>query len=279
MTAALKNMTSRITREKPIAGPTVGAGYAKGLLNFAVSKGACRETLLKRSQILACDLEDLDKRIPLARYVALFREGAELANEPALALQYGEAVRMQEISIVGLICEACETTFDVGAQLNRYGRLVFDEGGGQASDMVRLATDDTGVWIEAASDFFNHNPFVMEAEFSRLVWNTRAMFASNPHFKDMRFPKAIHFTHEDPGYRTEYDRIFQVPVVFGSRWNAMLIDKAFLTLKQPPISRYVFGVLSDARGGASQKPRELEDHKGTGREPLDPHFAHGRAQQ
>lgn len=227
-----------------MAGPTVGAGYAKGLLEFAVTKGAPRDKLIERSQIAAGDLDDLDNRIPISRYVALFRAGADLANEPALALQYGEAVRMQEISIVGLICEACETTIDVGTQLNRYGRLVFDEGGAQASGMVRLAWDDTGVWIEAVSDFFNRNPLVMEAEFSRLVWNTRAMFASHPDFARMRFPIAIHFTHADPGYRAEYERIFQATVVFGAKWNAMLIDKEFLSLKQPPTNRYVFGVLS-----------------------------------
>lgn len=244
MTVALKNMATRFKRAKLAAGPTVGAGYAKGLVDFAASKGASRERLLERAQIAAGDLEDLDNRIPMTGYVGLFKAGAELTNEPALALQYGEAVRMQEISIVGLICEACETTFDVGTQMNRYGRLVFDQEGGQASDMVRLAGGEGGVWIEAVSDFFNGNPPVIEAEFSRLVWNTRTMFAAHPDFKHMQFPMALHFTHEDPGYRAEYERIFRAPVVFGATRNAMLIDKAFLFLKQPPTNRYVFGVLS-----------------------------------
>lgn len=248
MTAALKNMALRITREKPIAGPTVGAGYAKGLLNFAVSKGADREKLLERSQILGADLEDLDNRIPLARYVALFRAGAELLDEPALALQYGEAIRMQEISIVGLICEACETTPDVGVQLNRYGRLMFDPDGGEASRMVQLVRNEDTFWMEAASDFFNSNPLVAEAEFARLVWNTRAMFGSHPDFQTMQFPLAVHFTHDEPKeprHRAEYDRIFQAPIAFGAKWNAMSVDPRFLSLRQPPVNRYVFGVLSE----------------------------------
>ena len=39
--------------------------------------------------------------------------------------------------------------------------------------------------------------------------------------------------------------MFQALVVFGSHWNAMQIDPEFLSLKQPPVNRYVFGVLSE----------------------------------
>jgi AraC-like DNA-binding protein len=244
MTAPLKNMTSGLTAAKAEAGPTVGAGYAKGVLDFAVSKGASRAELLARAQIAAGDLEDLDNRIPLTRYVALIKAGAALLNEPALALQYGEAVRMQEISIVGLICEACETTLDVGVQLNRYGRLVFDENGEDYS-MVRLVRRDDGLWLEVASRTFNSDPLLTEAEFARLVWNTRTMFRSHPYLETHTFPLEIHFTHDEPSYRAEYDRIFQVPITFGSTSNAMRIDPEFLTLRQPPTNRYVFGVLSE----------------------------------
>ena len=245
MTAPLKNLAPRISPGKPIAGPTVGAGYARGLVDFAVSKGAVREQLLERAQISSADLADLDNRIPVPRYVALIKVGAELTGEPALALQYGQAVRMQEISIVGLICEACETTLDVGVQLNRYARLAFDADRAGGSAMIRLVRNADGIWLQGTGDIFNGNPLVAEAELARLVWNTRVMFASHPYFKTTPFPLAVHFTHEAPSYRAEYDRIFQAPVVFGSHWNALKIDEGFLSLRQPPTSRYVFGVLSE----------------------------------
>src|SRR5690242_3545584 len=100
MSAVTKNLSSRPSHAKEAAGPTIGAGYARGLLDFAVSKGASRDTLLERSQIVARELEDLDNRIPVARYEALLKAGAEILDEPALSLQFGEAVRMQEVSIV-----------------------------------------------------------------------------------------------------------------------------------------------------------------------------------
>jgi AraC-like DNA-binding protein len=236
-------MTSRFT-PTPSA-PVIGAGYAKGLLEFAVRKEADRATLLARSNLKAVDVEDLDNRIPLASYVALFEAGAELLQEPALALHYGQAVRIQEISIVGLICEACETTLAVGAQLNRYVRLVADDGSGASADLVRLMRRDDGIWMEAVHWLSTVNRFVTEAEFSRLVCNTRAMFANNADFQAMRFPVAIEFAHQAPNHIAEYERIFQCPVAFGASSNAMQIDPRFLTLRQPPVNRYVFGVLSE----------------------------------
>ena len=105
---------------------TVGAGYALGLLNLAVAKGANRAQLLARAGIGADDLEDQDNRIPMGNYVALMRSGQELAAEPALALLYGEAMDLSELSVVGLIARASDTMTEALAQLNRYGRLVVE---------------------------------------------------------------------------------------------------------------------------------------------------------
>ena len=240
-----------------VAVPTIAAGYPKAMLEFAVSRGADRRTLLARSGIEAAALDEQDNRVPLPAYVALIRAAIDLCKEPALALQFGETVRMQDISIVGLICEAAETTAEVGAQLNRYARLVVDASGGGSSDVVRGVRDKDGMWMEGVGDLFRE-PLLTEAEFARLVWNTRAMFASLPAFQAMRFPMEVHFTHEEPAYRAEYDRVFAAPLVFGSGRNALLIDERFLSLRQPPTNRYVFGVLS-RRADAMLK--ELEASK------------------
>jgi AraC-like DNA-binding protein len=225
--------------------PTVAAGYPKALLDFAVGKGADRRALLDRSGVRQEDIEHPDNRVPLANYVELLRVAATLTNEPAITLEFGKAIRMQEISIVGLICEACETTVDVGRQLNRYAALVLDEDRGEPATLMRGVMKDGGVWIEGPTDMFNNYPLIAETEFARLVWNARVMFANSPEFLKLQFPREMHFIHDAPSYREVFEPIFQAPVVFNSHWNAMLIDPEFLSLKQPPVNRYVFGVLSE----------------------------------
>lgn len=228
-----------------MSAPTIAAGYPRGLLDFAVRKGADRDALLAQAGLTEDTLQHQDNRVPLARYLALFDAAAALTGEPGIALQYGEAVRMQEVSIVGLICEACETTIDVGRELNRYAALVLDDGGGEPGVLMRGHFQDGKFWIEMPDSPFMRDHRMVEAELARLVWNGRVMFADKPAFKTIKYPGEIHFRHADPGYRAEYERVFQAPVVFGSHWNAMQVDAEFLALKQPPVNRYVFGVLSE----------------------------------
>ncbi|MDP9010286.1 MAG: AraC family transcriptional regulator, partial [Pseudomonadota bacterium] len=58
-----------------------------------------------------------------------YDRGQELCNDPALALHFGEAFEIAEMSIVGLLGLACETIGDAFAQMNRYERLMADVDG------------------------------------------------------------------------------------------------------------------------------------------------------
>ena len=78
MTPRIKNMTAGIRGRR--SEPTIAAGYARALMQLAVSKGASRKNLAGRSGIDPGELQDQDNRIPLAKYVALMRAGQELAT-------------------------------------------------------------------------------------------------------------------------------------------------------------------------------------------------------
>jgi AraC-like DNA-binding protein len=221
-----------------MAEPTVAAGIARGLMQLAVSKGASQDVLAKRSGIDPEELEDQDNRIPLAKYIALMRAGKELAHDPALALHFGEAFDMGELSIVGLIGGASETTADALAQINRYARLVVEVDVGTA-DRLQLTREGGQLWMADTRKNPNDFPELTESTFARMVSTSRRALG------ETQFVKTVHVTHAAPAYRAEYDRIFQVPVVFGRDKNALAIDPALMTYKNPLPSRYVFGVLSE----------------------------------
>jgi AraC-like DNA-binding protein len=79
-----------------------------------------------------------------------------------------------------------------------------------------------------------------------------------PGLAKLKFPKAIRFTHAEPSYRAEYDRIFDVPLFFGSHMNALLVDEAILNLKLPRTNPYLSEILS-AR--AEELLRNLQSSK------------------
>src|SRR6266850_1327284 len=131
--------------------PTISAGYPKALLDFAVSRGADRQMLIERSRVRPDDLEDQDNRIPLANYMALLKAGIELCNEPALSLLFGEAVKLQDISLVGLIGVAFDNVESVRRQANRYAPLTLDADDGGTADAIELVRENVDVSIDAWS--------------------------------------------------------------------------------------------------------------------------------
>ena len=228
---------------------TVAAGLARGLIEFAASKGADAAELARRATIAPADLDDQDNRIPLSKYVTLMRAAKELVGDPALGLHFGEANDLAQVSIVGLIGHASETLLEAFVQLNRYGRLVIEFDGGP--DRFRFAQERGGAWIVDS----RANP----NDFQELTESTFARFICGPRrFGVAQIAKAVHVTHKAPAYRGEYERVFGAPVTFESDWNAILLDERLINHRVSQQPRYVFGVFS-ARADALLS--ELESAK------------------
>lgn len=218
---------------------TVAAGAVRALMELAVSRGASRTALAERSRIACTDLEDADNRIPFSKYVALMHAGQELSNDPALALHFGEEVESSEISIAHAMGGAANLGEAV-TQGNRYAALAVEVEQDGTGDRFRLCRIEGSLWFVDARRNPNDFPELTESGFARMVCVTRRFTGGRP------IITAVHVTHAEPPYRAEYERIFQVPVTFGSSTNALQIDEALLSSCEFPASpRYVTDVLRD----------------------------------
>jgi AraC-like DNA-binding protein len=230
---------------------TTSAGLVAGLITFAVQRGADRAALMARAGLRPADLEDPDGRLPFETYVALMHGGQDLCGDPALALHFGEAVDLAEISIVGLIMNASATMGDAFAQMQRFGRLTLETEGLSDGPRFALTVRDGQLWMVDTRADPNVFPELSEGAFARLVCGPRR-FLPEPHVLE------VQFSHSAPVYRAAYDRIFQCPVTFSSGWNAMRLDPRIATWPVALQPRYVFGVLIQRADGLLQ---ELEDQK------------------
>jgi AraC-like DNA-binding protein len=223
------------------ADATVAAGFVRALADLAVAKGAGREELLRRAGIAPGEIEDPDRRVRLARYQALMHAGQELARDPALALHFGEAFDITELSIVGLMGQACATVADAFALLGRFTRLAIDVPLEEGANGQRLMVQRTraGLWLVDTRKDPNLFPELTESSFARMVSSARRLGGAS-------FVKAVHFTHQPPAYRDEYDRIFGAPLVFGSDRNALLMSgDSWMNLRAPLPSPYLFRILAE----------------------------------
>jgi AraC-like DNA-binding protein len=219
---------------------TIAASSVHALLELAVSRGASRQELTVRSRIDPAELRDRDNRIPFSNYVALMRAGQQLCADPALALHFGEAVDVSELSIACMVGEV-ENIDDGFAQVNRYARLGVEVDGVQGADRFQLRrSPGKQLWIVDTRRNPNAFPELTESTFARMVCSTRRAFGETSLFK------ALHVTHAEPSYRAEYERIFQVPIVFGSDKNGLKIDESLLpNHRRPPTSPYVTAILKE----------------------------------
>ena len=218
-------------------GPTVAAGAVRALMEFAISRGASREALAKRSGIDPSELGDRDHRVPFARYVALMRAGQELCRDPALALHFGESVPVSEISLAHMVGASSETMVEGLALINRYAPLTVEVDVAGSGDRFVFERGEGQVWIIDRRENPNDFPELTESAFARMVCTGRAFMG------DASVLRAVHVTHAEPSYRAEYDRIFRAPVVFRSDRNALLSDDSWMALSPPFSSRPVLDVL------------------------------------
>lgn len=217
-------------------GASVSAGLAKGLVEYAIDRGATKASLLECAEIDEATLTDVDERLPMERYKALLDCAKLETGDPAISLHYAEDVSMSDVSIVGFIMEMCETMGEAFLQLQRYSRLAaeFDD----PTDHEHFVLESSGDKLlledrrEASQAFYQ----LKETAFVRLVCGPRR-FLDRPHVL------AAHFTHADPGYGDEYRRIFECPVHFGASRNAMELhpEVAKWPINQQP--KYVLPVL------------------------------------
>jgi AraC-like DNA-binding protein len=221
--------------------PSVAAGFARGLMQLAASKGADPGRLAKQVGLDPAVLEDQDARVPLETYIALTHAAQAETGDPALALHFGEAFEIDALSIVGLIGMACATMAEAFAQLARYSQLIIDVPvDDPLGRRLVIERDGHGVWIVDTRSDANDFLELSESSFARMA------AASHRKRSGGDYVAAVHFTHKAPAYAAEYERVFALPVVFESAHNALLMKNGdFLDVPIPKPSRYVFGILSE----------------------------------
>jgi AraC-like DNA-binding protein len=250
MTQQARFMTSQVRPSRAGAGvASVAASYPKAFLDFAVSRGASREELARRSGITESDLVSPDERIELGRYLALIQAGAELTREPALAVHFGRDVRAETISIVALISLASETVGAAFVQMARYARLVLD-----ASLPVppgELVYENGEPWIVSTDPAYALYPHLWEILMAQMMSGFRRMFPEMP-------PGIlIHCPHPPPSYRGEVESVMGAQVVFDAGRFAVRVPQAVLDIRLPAFNRYAFSLLSE-RAEALLKALEAE---------------------
>lgn len=241
MTPGIRNVTLRLN-DGAVVTNTVAAGMAKGLLDFAVARGADGQVLLQMAGVDAASLENEDARLPFVRYVAMYAAAEVLSADPAFALHLGEAMTAMDSMLVCHVGSACDTMADALAAINRYGPLAVDVETAEGGDPFQIERSDAGWWLIDASRYPGHAFQLTDTSFARLIAGTRML-------TDRAFVRAVHLVRPAPAHGREYERLFRAPVRFEQARNALLLDPEWFALPLNASSSYartVFEAHADA---------------------------------
>jgi hypothetical protein len=109
--------------------------------------------------------------------------------------------------------------------MNRYARLAIEVDGHDVGNRFELKRTGDDIWLEDQRRNPNDFPELPESTFARLICETAKQFGQVP------FAQAIHLTHAEPDYRSQYDRILKVPITFSSNKNAICIYESWLSMR------------------------------------------------
>ncbi len=233
--------------------PTIAAGFAHGLLEYAVANGATRENLLAASGIGDVELDDHFNRIPLARYIALMRRAEVLCNDPAIALHFGASSNCSDLTLVAMIAGSCASVQMAFDLMNRYARLSLDVDGIDGPDHFPIRHTRAGALLIDNRQHHGLFPELTETTFARFATNIPKAFGRTA-------LRAVHLKAPAPAYRAECEGVFGVPVTYRCRQNAVLLDPAVVSARMATAPRYVLGVLT-AR--ADELLQALENSRST----------------
>lgn len=196
----------------------------KGLVNFAMARGADTKGALADSNIEEEILSSDEIRIPIGDLNRLWNEISRRIEDPFLGLHFGESLGHQGGGhFLFALMRNCRNLGEAIDSLIRYHGLVTDLVTASLSVSGDLALID----LESQSQ-----EVPLSRHLSETVLSLLATVLGNITDGDLVF-REVHFSHDDPGDTIEYERIFSVKPRFRSAGNRLVFDSSALLLPFP----------------------------------------------
>ncbi|HEX3480271.1 MAG TPA: AraC family transcriptional regulator [Kofleriaceae bacterium] len=199
----------------------VFAGVTRSLLSSAERVSLSREALLTRAGLDPEELESPDGQIPEERHLALWRLICARSQDPCFGLHHGEWMTLGHIGPAGYAASSSPTLGAALSSLDRYSRVITEflessycrrqAGAGMVMTLPSCRLSDDMADAAVASDV------------------SLARCLTGRHIR----PREVWLQRRPPPQRSEYERIFDCPILFEQRHNAVLYEPAALDLPLP----------------------------------------------
>lgn len=199
-------------------GPTIQVAATAGIIAAIEDTGIAPELVLAEAGLTRAALADPERRIPLAKWIALLEGAAERLGDPCFGLHFGAAFDPAAYGALGYVVLNSPT---VGVALDNVSRYL-----GVHRDATELALKIEGRTARTVYRVHSLNIDLgrqdAELAVARLFNALRVAIGGD------WSPDAVWFTHSPPADEAEHRRVFGAPVHFHRPTNSLVFERAFL---------------------------------------------------
>ena len=155
-----------------------------------------------------------DSYIPIETYLLIQDKAAEYVNDPYLGLHMGEFAEAGSWSILGYMMMNCKTLGEAFEKSARYHRII----GNLIEGKAHLRFNKIKLTLNTPPHAPVMSRHCYESTISSTVNIMRTLTG-----KEIN-PLEVTFIYPEPVSRSEYERVFRCPVLFGQKENSFTID-------------------------------------------------------
>jgi AraC-type DNA-binding domain-containing proteins len=193
---------------------SIRASVLAPLVDQIDRKSGKTDVLLASHGIMRSQLADPYAMVPMARYVALFEDGAIVTREPTLGARIGTLAKPSDIGPIGVLFSISPT---IRAGFRRLAKYVNTVQGATSSGI--FDEDDNLVWSYRLEDP-RMWPRRQDSEFTLAASCQLVRSCFSRSWK----PLEVHFEHVAPRDTSTLERIFRAPLKFGESANRIIVS-------------------------------------------------------
>src|SRR5215208_1828868 len=197
---------------------TVSAALLSQLFLYLESLQVDVDTFLISLGVDPARVKAPDAPVPIETYLLLQEEAAVFVNDLYFGLHLGEFAKAGSWSILGYMMMNCRNVGEAFEKSVRYGRII----GNLIEARLKKKAGKSKVTFFTAAHAPEMSRHCFDTVFSSSVCRLRSFTGVNIR------PREVMFRYPEPGARSEYERIFQCPLLFGQQENSFTIDTRVL---------------------------------------------------
>jgi len=158
-------------------------------------------------------LKSPDTRIPIETYLRIQDEAAVFVNDPYFGLHVGEYAEAGSWSILGYMMMNCRNVGEAFEKSVRYSRII----GNLIEVRIERKLNKSRLIFFTSPQAPELSRHCLDTSFSTTICMMQNFTGVDMH------PLEVTFSYAEPPSRSEYERIFQCPILFGQKENSFTV--------------------------------------------------------